>query len=207
MIDDFIIYALLAATPIACVSGPLGCFVVWRRMAYFGDSLAHSALLGVALGVAYNMGITLGIIIICGLFALFLTWLQNKRFFGVDTLLGIFAHVALSSGLIVLSLMSEPNIDIHSLLFGDILTVTQEDIIRINVMAVLILIILKYMWKKFILSTLNQELAAAEGVDPFYYTFIFDYCNDSSDCFFITNYRCIACDIYVSYSCCNCTFI
>ena len=54
MLDDFFIRALIAGVGVAIVTGPLGCFVVWRRLSYFGDTLAHSALLGVTLASQWN---------------------------------------------------------------------------------------------------------------------------------------------------------
>ena len=59
MFDDFFIRALIAGLGIALVTGPLGCFVVWRRLSYFGDTLAHSALLGVTLAYSFELNIAL----------------------------------------------------------------------------------------------------------------------------------------------------
>lgn len=55
MLDDFLIRAALAGGLLALAAGPLGCFVVWRRMAYFGDATAHAAILGVALALATDL--------------------------------------------------------------------------------------------------------------------------------------------------------
>lgn len=172
MIDDFILTALFAAIGIAIISGPLGSFVIWRRMAYFGDSLAHSALLGVSLGIAYDIGIHMGILIICSAFSFLLTWLQTQRFFGVDALLGIFAHTALAVGVVMLSVLDAPQIDIHAILFGDILTVTYGDIYRIYAVGLFVIAVLIVFWKRLILSILSEDIAAAEGFSPLYAHFI-----------------------------------
>ena len=105
MTEAFIIRAIIAGIGVAIIAGAIGCFVVWRKMAYFGDSLAHSALLGVALGLVMGISTNLGTIIICSIFAVVLIWLQQKNILATDTLLGILAHSALSVGMVTLSLL------------------------------------------------------------------------------------------------------
>ena len=130
MIEPFLIRAIIAGIGVAIITGAIGCFVVWRKMAYFGDSLAHSALLGVALGLVLGISTNLGTMIICSVFAILLIWLQQKKVLATDTLLGILAHAALSIGMVTLSLM-ERSVDLHSYLFGDILAVTKHEIFLI----------------------------------------------------------------------------
>ena len=140
-----------------------GCFVVWRRMAYFGDSLAHASLLGVALGIGLGIGVSVGIILISATFASLLFWLEHRGFLATDTLLGILAHAALSSSIVVISFQDVP-IDLHSFLFGDILTVTTEEIGFIyGVGAVIIGVLIRY-WNQLVLMTLSPDLARAEGI-------------------------------------------
>ena len=130
MIEPFLIRAIIAGIGVAIITGAIGCFVVWRKMAYFGDSLAHSALLGVALGLVLGISTNLGTMIICSVFAILLIWLQQKKVLATDTLLGILAHAALSIGMVTLSLM-ERSVDLHSYLFGDILAVTNHEILSL----------------------------------------------------------------------------
>ncbi len=171
MFDDFFLRALIAGILIACIAGFLGCFVVWRRMAYFGDSLAHSALPGIAVGlVASQYGFSesvasmIGIIIVCSLCAIILTWLQQLRILATDTLLGIMAHSSLSLGMIAISLMNLPNVDLHSYLFGDLLTVGMHDIAWIALGGVVIFFTLHRNWQRFLLITIHEDLAKAEGI-------------------------------------------
>ena len=102
---DFLLYALLAGIGVAAVAGPLGCFVVWRRMAYFGDTLAHSALLGVAMGVLLNIDLGIAVALICLLMALGLVALEQQEILALDTLLGILSHASLAAGLVVICLL------------------------------------------------------------------------------------------------------
>ncbi|MCB1755233.1 MAG: metal ABC transporter permease [Gammaproteobacteria bacterium] len=167
MLDDFILRALAAGIGIALVASSLGCFVVWRRMAYFGDSLAHSALLGIALGLMTGINLNLGILIVCALFAAALIWMQQKQVLATDTLLGILAHASLSIGMVVISFMGYPGFDLHSYLFGDILTVQPQDLWWIFGGGVVVLVLLVFYWSSLTLMTISEDIARAEGVNTF----------------------------------------
>ena len=166
MLDDFFIRALLAGIGVALVTGPLGCFVVWRRLSYFGDTLAHSALLGVTLAYSLEFNIALSVFIISALIALILINLQKRTNLPGDALLGLLAHSSLAVGLVVIGFLSFIRFDIMGLLFGDILAVNVNDIIIIWIGGAIILLVLKYIWKSLFASTVNYELAEAEGLDP-----------------------------------------
>ena len=164
MIEPFIFRAIIAGIGVAIIAGAIGCFVVWRKMAYFGDSLAHSALLGVALGLVLGISTNLGTIIICSIFAIVLIWLQQKKILATDTLLGILAHSALSVGMVTLSLL-EKSVDLHSYLFGDILAVNSSEIYYILFGGFFVLIFLYFNWSSFVLMTIDEKLARAEGIN------------------------------------------
>ena len=166
MLDDFFIRALIAGLGIAIVTGPLGCFVIWRRLSYFGDTLAHSALLGVTLAYTLEFNIAISVFIISSLIALILIDLQKRTNLPGDALLGLLAHSSLAVGLVVIGFLTFIRFDIMGLLFGDILAVTIEDIFIIWIGGPLILIILKLIWKSLFASTVNYELAEAEGLNP-----------------------------------------
>ena len=165
-LEPFLVNAILAGFAVAVITGVMGCFVVWRRMAYFGDSLAHSALLGVALGFAVGIAVNIGIILICSVFALLLLWLQQKKVLANDTLLGILAHSALSLGMVTISVMGQ-RIDLHSILFGDILTVTRPELWWIYIGGAIVIIMLLMNWSSLVLMTLQEDLAQAEGIRVF----------------------------------------
>ncbi len=166
MLEDFFIRALIAGLGIAIVTGPLGCFVIWRRLSYFGDTLAHSALLGVTLAYTLEFNIAISVFIISSLIALILIDLQKRTNLPGDALLGLLAHSSLAVGLVVIGFLTFIRFDIMGLLFGDILAVTINDIFTIWVVGPIILIILKLIWKPLFASTVNYELAEAEGLNP-----------------------------------------
>lgn len=164
MIDDFLWRALLGGVGVALVAGPLGSFVVWRRMAYFGDSLAHSALLGIALGFLLGIDLQLGVIATCVALALILVTLQQQKRLATDTLLGILSHSALSLGLVAVSFMETVRIDLMGYLFGDILAVGRWDLAWIYGGGAAALAVLAAIWRPLLAMTVHEELARAEGV-------------------------------------------
>ena len=166
MLDDFFIRALIAGIGIALVTGPLGCFVVWRRLSYFGDTLSHSALLGVTMAYSLQFNIAVSIFFISSIIALILIQLQKKTNLPSDALLGLLAHSSLAVGLVVIGFLSFIRFDIMGLLFGDILAVNKQDLLTIWIGGVLILLVLKVIWKPLFASTVNYELAEAEGLNP-----------------------------------------
>ena len=166
MFDDFFIRALFAGIGVAFVTGPLGCFIVWRRLSYFGDTLSHSALLGVTIAYSFDFNIAFSVFIISALIALILIQLQKKTNLPGDALLGLLAHSSLAVGLVVIGFLSFIRFDIMGLLFGDILAVTVKDILIIWIGGAIILIVLKLIWKSLFASTVNYELAEAEGLNP-----------------------------------------
>lgn len=176
--DDFLWRALLGGFGIAVIAGPLGCFIVWRRMAYFGDTLAHSALLGIALGFLLNIKqisyfkltvntlLILSTLGVCITIALLLVILQSQKRFATDTLLGILAHSALSLGLVALAFLQKEGlrIDLYVYLFGDLLAVTRYDLYWIYGGGGLILLCLVLIWRSLLSVTVHEELAQVEGV-------------------------------------------
>lgn len=178
VIDTFLWRALLGGLGIALIAGPLGCFVVWRRMAYFGDTLAHSALLGIVIGLALDLHwhfssqlpltnlLSASTLLVCVLIAILLVILQQQQRLATDTLLGILAHSALSLGLVALAFLQAEGlrIDLAAYLFGDLLAVSWSDLYWIYGSGAVILLSLKFIWSPLLSITLNEELAQVEGV-------------------------------------------
>ncbi|MCY9845670.1 zinc ABC transporter permease subunit ZnuB [Vibrio caribbeanicus] len=160
---EFLLPSLFAGLGIACIAGPLGSFVVWRRMAYFGDTLAHASLMGLALGFLLDINLYLALTICCLALAVILVTLQKQRLVATDTLLGILAHSALSLGLVSVSFLDDVRIDLMSYLFGDLLAVTPDDLIYIYLGTAIIGFVMLIFWRSLLSTTVNEELAAVEG--------------------------------------------
>ena len=165
MLDDFLIRAALAGVGVALAAGPLGSFVVWRRMAYFGDATAHAAILGVALALATDLPIGVGTLIVALAMAAIVSTLA-ARGWAMDTTLGVLAHSALALGLVAVSLIPAVRVDLSAYLFGDILAVTRRDLGFIWGGAGLVLVLLIWRWSALLTTTLSEDLAFASGLNP-----------------------------------------
>lgn len=163
----FMLSALAGGLMVAITAGMLGCFVVWRQMAYFGDALSHSALLGIAFGLMIGLKTDIGILLIALVFSLFLAYLLEKKWLGLDSLLGILAHAGLAFGVIWIHLSGKPPIDLHRYLFGDILTIQLHDLGLMLAGAIVIITLLMKNWDALILMTLHEDLARAEQINRF----------------------------------------
>lgn len=166
MLDDFFVRALIAGVGVALTAGPLGCFVVWRRMAYFGDTMAHSALLGVALSLFFQVNLLISVFGVAVLVSLLLLALQRRQSLSADALLGILSHSALAIGLVLVAFMTWVRIDLIGFLFGDILAVTKGDIALIWGGGVLVIAAIVALWRPLVASTVSEDVAEAEGMNP-----------------------------------------
>ena len=166
MFEDFLFRAFVAGIGLALITGPLGCFIVWRRLSYFGDTLAHSALLGVVIAYALSVNLILSVFLISAIISLSLLYLQKKTYLPNDALLGLLAHSVLAIGLVLLGLLSFIRIDLMGLLFGDILSVNFQDILIIWIGGCVVLILLILIWRPLFAGTVNLEIAKAEGLNP-----------------------------------------
>ena len=163
---DILFPAWLTGMILSLITAPLGAFVIWRKMAYFGDTLSHSALLGVALGIFLQINPYIAILILTLLLSIAMVWLENNTQFSVDTLLGIIAHSCLSIGVVTVGLLQNVRVDLMSYLFGDLLSINYEDLIYIGIGAVIVLATLFYFWKPLISTTISPgELAQVEGIN------------------------------------------
>jgi zinc transport system permease protein len=166
MLDDFFTRALVAGIGVALVAGPLGCFIVWRRLAYFGDTLSHAALLGVALALLLEFNITLAVFAVSACVSFALLLLQKRATLSSDALLGLLSHSALALGLVVLAFMTWVRVDLMGFLFGDILSVSRADIAIIYLGGLMVISVLALIWHPLFAATVNQELAQAENMNP-----------------------------------------
>ncbi len=164
VVDDFLVRAVLAGVGVAAVTGPLGSFVVWRRMSFFGDALAHSALLGVALGLLLGIDLTVGVLAVAVIAAILLLGIERRTGLAMDTVLGILSHGTLAIGLVAVAFLERVRFDLMGFLFGDIFAVTATDIAWIYGGGAVALALIAYFWRPLLSATVHADLARAEGV-------------------------------------------
>ena len=165
MLDDFLVRAALAGVGVSLAAGPLGAFIVWRRMAYFGDATAHAAILGVALALAFSTSIYIGTVATALVMAVLVTALAGRGH-TMDTTLGVLSHAALAMGLVAVSFINGIRVDLSAFLFGDILAVSRGDLVVIWGGGFSVLLLLIWRWSGLLTATLNEDLAYASGIDP-----------------------------------------
>lgn len=166
MLDDFFLRAIVAAVGIALMTGPLGCFVVWQRLAYFGDTMSHSALLGVAFGLLLSINTTLTVFFLALVIAIALYLFQSREKLSSDSILGILSHSTLAIGLVLVGFMTWVRFDLMGYLFGDILAASQFDLVIIWVGCAIVLILLALIWRPLLAMTISEDLAKAENMRP-----------------------------------------
>ena len=166
MLDDFFIRAVIGGIGVALVAGPVGCFIIWRRLAYFGDTLSHSALLGVAMALLLETNVTIAVFLVSVVASLLLLVLQRRAALSSDALLGLLAHSTLAVGLVVLAFMTWVRVDLMGFLFGDILAMTKMDLAVIWGGGAAVLAVLRHIWRPLFAATVNHDLATAEGMRP-----------------------------------------
>lgn len=163
--EPFLLRALAAGIGLAIVAAPLGCFVVWNRMAYFGETIAQAGLIGIALGLALKLDLTVSVIAVAVATALLLILLSRQKLLPLDSILGIVAHAALALGVVATSLVRGPSVDLVGYLFGDILSVTTADLWWVLGGGTAVLLALAAIWRPMLALTIHEELAAAEGIN------------------------------------------
>lgn len=164
MLEPFLLRALLAGIGLGILAAPLGCLVVWRRMSYFGSTVAHAGLLGVALGLFLDLDLTLGVILVSMAIGGLLVALERQRMLPVDSLLGILSHAALAAGLVAAAKLSGQRLDLMGYLFGDIFAVTTADLLWIYLGGAVVLALVAWLWRTLVAIAVHEELAAAEGL-------------------------------------------
>jgi zinc transport system permease protein len=164
VLDPFLLRALIAAVGVGIIAAPLGCLVVWRRMSYFGGTIAHGGLLGVALGLALGIDLTLGVVLVSVVTGAILAGLGRQRLVPSDSLLGILSHAALAGGVVAASLLTGQRLDLMGYLFGDVLAVSGTDLAWLAIGGSFVLAIIAGLWRTLVAVAVHEDLAAAEGL-------------------------------------------
>ncbi len=164
MIEPFLLKAFLAAAGLAVLTAPLGSIVVWSRMAYFGEAIAHAGLIGIALALAFRVDLTLAVMLVSLASAGLLMLLARQTVVPLDSVLGLIHHGSLSLGIIAAATLAGPGVDLQGYLFGDIFAVTETDLILLAVLGLAVSGAMWVLWQPLLRLAVDPDLASAEGV-------------------------------------------
>lgn len=164
MIEPFLVRALVAAIGLAVIAAPLGCFVVWNRMSYFGETIAQASLLGVALALMLATDLNVTVVVVAVIVALAVIILSRQQIVPIDSVLGLTHHGTLALGVILIAGLQSQSIDLMGYLFGDIFAVSTSDLWWIALIGLVVALVMAFYWQPLLRLSVHDDLARAEGV-------------------------------------------
>ena len=165
LLDDFVIRALIAGLLMVSIAAPMGCLMVWQRLAFLSDTLGHAAVLGVGIGIGLQIHPMLGVLAVILLIVLSLSRVNSFNNALSETTLAIISHSGLAAGLILLGTMPSQNISLESILFGDLLATSENDLMMIAITVTVLVFLLLHHWRSFVAVSVSREIAQAEGIE------------------------------------------
>ena len=165
LLDDFVIRALIAGIFMVSIAAPMGCLMVWQRLAFLSDTLGHAAVLGVGIGIGLQLHPMFGVLAVVLLIVLSLSRVNNFNNALSETALAIISHSGLAAGLILLGTLPNRNISLESILFGDLLATSVNDLMMIAITVAVLVFLLLHHWRSFVAVSVSREIAQAEGIE------------------------------------------
>lgn len=157
--------ALLAIILITPIFAILGTMIVNNKMAFFSDALGHSALTGIAIGMIFGItNVNIGMILFAIIFALLLNYVKNKTSYGADTIISVFSSIAIALGLAMLAQSGNFN-RYSSYLVGDILSITENEILYVLIVAIVVIAFWYFTFNKLNIISINSTLAKSKGIN------------------------------------------
>ncbi len=165
MLDDFLIRSLLAGSLMVMVAAPMGCLMVWQRLAFLADTLGHASVLGIALALILSLQPVLGVLLVIAIIMFIVRLSSGDRPVAFsESVLAIISHTGLAGGILLLGVFGFGNISLEALMFGDLLATTVTDLVFIAGTVALLLALLWWRWHDFVAVSVSPEIAQAEGI-------------------------------------------
>jgi len=164
-LDDFMLRSVIAGLIMVTIAAPMGCLMVWQRLAFLSDTLGHAAVLGVGLGLLLEVTPIFGVLAVALLIVFALNRVNSFNTALSETTLAIISHTGLAGGIILVGLLPSQSVNLEAILFGDLLATTTVDLILLLVTTVLLLLVLRHHWRSFVAVSVSREIAQAEGVE------------------------------------------
>jgi zinc transport system permease protein len=164
-LDDFLLRAVLAGLIMVVIAAPMGCLMVWQRLAFLSDTLGHAAVLGVGLGLMLQLEPIFGVLAVALVIVFSLSRVSSFNSALSETTLAIISHTGLAGGIILVGLLPGPAVNLEAILFGDLLATTSADLLNLLLTTVLLLVLLLRHWRAFVAVSVSREIAQAEGIE------------------------------------------
>jgi zinc transport system permease protein len=165
LLDDFMLRALLAGLIMVLIAAPMGCLMVWQRLAFLSDTLGHAAVLGVGLGLLLQLQPIFGVLAVALVIVFSLSRVSSFNSALSETTLAIISHTGLAGGIILVGLLPGPSINLEAILFGDLLATTRGDLLNLLLTTTLLVVLLLRHWRAFVAVSVSREIAQAEGIE------------------------------------------
>ena len=164
-LDDFLVRSVIAGLIMVTIAAPMGCLMVWQRLAFLSDTLGHAAVMGVGLGLLLEVTPIFGVLAVALLIVFALNRVNSFNTALSETTLAIISNPGLAGGIILVGLLPAQSVNLEAILFGDLLATTTGDLIRLLVSTVLLLLVLQHYWQSFVAVSVSREIAQAEGIE------------------------------------------
>ena len=163
-LDDFLVRSVIAGLIMVAIAAPMGCLMVWQRLAFLSDTLGHAAVMGVGLGLLLEVTPVFGVLAVALLIVYSLNRVNSFNSALSETTLAIISHTGLAGGIILVGLLPAQSVNLEAILFGDLLATTRADLVRLLITTVVLLLLLLHHWRSFVAVSVSREIAQAEGI-------------------------------------------
>ena len=164
-LDDFLLRALFAGLIMVVIAAPMGCLMVWQRLAFLSDTLGHAAVMGVGLGLMLQIEPLYGVLAVALVIVFSLSRVSHFNNALSETTLAIISHTGLAGGIILVGLLPAPTVNLEAILFGDLLATTRGDLLNRLLTTIVLLVWLLRYWRAFVAVSVSREIAQAEGIE------------------------------------------
>jgi len=164
-LDDFLVRSVIAGLIMVAIAAPMGCLMVWQRLAFLSDTLGHAAVMGVGLGLLLEVTPVFGVLAVALLIVFALNRVNSFNSALSETTLAIISHTGLAGGIILVGLLPAQAVNLEAILFGDLLATTRADLTWLLITTVVLLLLLLHHWRSFVAVSVSREIAQAEGIE------------------------------------------
>ena len=163
-LDEYLWRSIAAGLIMVSIAAPMGCLMVWQRLAFLSDTLGHAAVLGVGVGLMLQLVPIVGVLAVALLIVFSLSRVSNFNTALSETTLAIISHTGLAGGIILVGLLPARSVNLEAILFGDLLATSRTDLLELLATTLVLAVLLVRHWREFVALSVSREIAQAEGI-------------------------------------------